>query len=339
MKPTKKYASSTDVARLAEVSQSAVSRTFGGGRVSPETRAKVLAAAAQLNYRPSALPQIMLTERSRLVAVVVGGMYNPFYAEVLEIFGRRLQETGHQILLFRADSSYTLDSAIPLLAGYRVDAVVSALAVLSDEAARELSTFNVPIVSFNTTVVSDHISAVCCDNAGGGAKIAELFLARGARRCAYVAGPADSPASNDRFAGFAGALAAAGATPPRRVAGDFTYEAGWRGAIELFGGADAPDAVFCANDLVAFGVIDAIRDRFGLDSPGDVLVAGFDDIPAAAWKGYDLTSVDQNAEAMVGASLAIIDADGGGRRGSLEVLPARVVERGTTAGLRQAHRG
>lgn len=327
----KKYASSTDVARLAQVSQSAVSRTFGGGRVSEETRAKVLAAAQALNYRPSALPQIMLTERSRLVAVVVGGMENPFYAQVLEIFGRRLQETGHQILLFHVDSGYTLDAAIPLLAGYRVDAIVSALAVLSAGAAEQLSTFNIPVVSFNTTVTSGPISAVCADNRGGAARIAELFLARGGERFAYVAGPPDSPASQERGEGYARTLAARGRPAPVVATGDFGYAAGYRAALELFRGPERPDAVFCANDLMAFGVLDALRAEFGLDSPGDVLLAGFDNVPEAAWRGYDLTSVDQNAVEMVEASIAIIDAGDESARGVLRVVPASIAERGTTA--------
>ena len=127
-----RYASSTDVARLAGVSQSAVSRTYKpGASVSAETRRKVLEAAEELGYRPSLIPRIMLNHRSYLVAVVIGGMENPFYARVLEEFTTRLQAIGHQVLLVHVDSNHSLDAAIPRLASYRVDAIVSALAVLS----------------------------------------------------------------------------------------------------------------------------------------------------------------------------------------------------------------
>ena len=140
MTSRKRYASSIDVARLAGVSQSAVSRTYREGTsVSEETRRKVLEAATALDYRPSMIPRIMLTHRSYLVAVVVGGLYNPFYATVLEIFSARLQEAGYQVLLIHTDSGHTLDDVIPRLSSYRVDAIVSALAVMSPAAAQDLA--------------------------------------------------------------------------------------------------------------------------------------------------------------------------------------------------------
>lgn len=333
MHSSKKYASSTDVARRASVSQSAVSRTFRGGRVSEATRQKVLAAAKELNYRPSALPRIMLTETSRLVAIVIGGMYNPFYARVLETFSRRLQETDHQVLLFHVDSGYTFDAAIPLLAGYRVDAIVSALSVLSPDAAEQLATFNVPIVVFNTAASEGRISSVCCDNVEAAARIADLFLERGATRFAFISGPPDSPANDERRSGYSDRLAQQGVQSVEVTGRDFTYEEGYRGALKLFADDHPPDAIFCANDLIGFGAIDAIRHEVGLRCPQDVLVAGFDDIPEAAWKSYDLTSFVQDAERMVEETIAIIDGHAHDKvRGAHRVIKARLVERGTTDG-------
>src|SRR5687767_2844679 len=151
MNANKRYASSTDVARLAGVSQSAVSRTYKpGGRVSPETRRKVLAAAEQLDYRPSLIPQIMLTHRSNLVAVVIGGLHNPFYSQLLENFTTKLQQTENQVLLVHADSGHAFDAIVPRLASYRVDAIVSGLSILSDSSAAELAKLRIPVISFNT---------------------------------------------------------------------------------------------------------------------------------------------------------------------------------------------
>src|SRR3954453_18378834 len=112
----KKYASSVDVGRLAGGAQSAVSLNYcGRPNVSEQTRARVLAAAVKLNYRPSLIPQIMLTHRSHLIAIVMGGFYNPFYTSVLEQFTVKLQETGHQVLLVHVDSGDALDAVIPKL--------------------------------------------------------------------------------------------------------------------------------------------------------------------------------------------------------------------------------
>src|SRR5579863_2693038 len=186
-----RYASSIDVARLAGVSQASVSRTYRpGASISAETRRKVLAAAEHLGYRPSLIPQIMLNHRSYLVALVIGGMYNPFYATVLEEFTLQLHASGHQVLLVHVDSGHSLDSVIPRLAGYRVDAIVSALAVLSPEAADALAKFKIPVVSFNTPVKNEWVSSISSDNERAGAEIVDHFISQGARSFGYVTGPA-----------------------------------------------------------------------------------------------------------------------------------------------------
>jgi DNA-binding LacI/PurR family transcriptional regulator len=329
-----RYASSTDVARLAGVSQSAVSRTYKpGGSVSAETRRRVLEAAEALGYRPSLIPQIMLNHRSHLVAIVVGGMYNPFYAMVLEQFATRLQSSGNQVLLVHVDSGYSLDEAIPKLASYRVDAVVSALAVLSVEAAAELARFRVPVVSFNTPVANEWVSSVSCDNRSAGVAIADLFIARGARSFGYITGPAGSPANEDRFAGYRARLAEHGFRDLRIAAADFHYEAGFEAAAAMLAQPTVVEAIFCANDLMAMGAIDAIRKAGRLSIPRDVMVAGFDGIPSAAWGAYDLTTFEQDAPAMVERALAIVGATVSAQHspGEIsEVIPARLVERGST---------
>ncbi|MDQ0473879.1 LacI family DNA-binding transcriptional regulator [Labrys wisconsinensis] len=330
----KKYASSTDVARLAGVSQSAVSRTYRpGASVSEETRRKVMAAAAELDYRPSLIPRIMLTHRSNLVAIVIGGMYNPFYSAVLEGFTVKLQESGHQVLLVHVDSGHSLDAVIPKLASYRVDAIVSALAILSPQSAEELARFKIPVISFNTPVKNEWVSSVCCDNAGSARILADLFLARGGRRFGYISGPPASPANLERFAGFREGLAAHGITDIATATADFRYEGGFRAALEMFARPERPDAVFCANDLVAIGAIDALRQQIGLRVPEDVLIAGFDDIPSASWAGYDLTTFVHDGPRMVDEALSILRAAETAHAPVGEVrvvVPARLVERGTT---------
>ncbi|MBN8933827.1 MAG: LacI family DNA-binding transcriptional regulator [Rhizobium pusense] len=307
----KKYASSTDVARLAGVSQSAVSRTYRpGGVVSEELRKKVLAAAAKLDYRPSMIPRIMLTERSNLIAVVVGGLYNPFNAKVLECFTIKLQDAGYQTLLVHVNSGYSLDEAIPRLASYRVDGVVSALAVLSEDSAAELERFKVPVVLFNATLTNRRVSSVSCDNRSAARKIADHFIVEGFRT---------------RLAerGFDLSL----------VAGDgFTYESGYDAAAGIFGAGPPPDAIFCADDLIAIGAIDAAR-AASLSVPGDVMIAGFDDIPSASWRGYQITTFEQDADRMVDEALMILQQFSGedsSVHGARKVVSPKLIERGTT---------
>jgi DNA-binding LacI/PurR family transcriptional regulator len=331
----RRYASSTDVARLAGVSQSAVSRTYTeGGSVSAATRAKVLAAAGELGYRPSLIPRIMLTHRSHLVAIVVGGLYNPFYSTVLEHFAIRLPEIGFQPLLVHVDSGDALDEALPRLASYRVDAVVSALAIRSARSAAKLAELAIPVIAFNTTFRNAWVSSVSADNERAGRTIAELLLRRGGQRFAFLAGVRSSVASEARLRGFRTALRAQGVSRLVMSRGDFRYEDGAAAVSTLYRDGAGPDAIFCANDLIAIGAIDALRYRFGLRTPEDVLIAGFDDIPSASWAAYSLTTFVQDSAAMVDEAIAMLVAATasaapiGGRR---MVLPSRLIERATTA--------
>jgi DNA-binding LacI/PurR family transcriptional regulator len=299
----RRYASSVDVARLAGVSQSAVSRTYREGTsVSEETRRKVHEAATALDYRPSMIPRIMLTHRSHLVGVVVGGLYNPFYASVLENFASRLQEAGYQILLMHTDSGHSIDGIIPQLSSYRVDAIFSALAVLSTKSADALA---------------DHL------------------LECGARRFGFIAGAANSSASQDRLEGFRDRLKEAGIGQVEVFEADFRYEGGRSAALAMFEGRRGPDAVFCANDLMAMGAMDALRSDLGMRVPEDVLVVGFDDIPPASWSAYDLTTVAQDASSLVKESIDLLRTmmvHHDGVRGRRAVIPAKIVIRGSTNG-------
>jgi DNA-binding LacI/PurR family transcriptional regulator len=330
----KKFASSTDVARLAGVSQSQVSRTFQeGGSVSQKTRAKVLAAAAELDYRPSVIPRIMLTDRSHLVAVAVGGLSNPHNSTALEQLTTRLQSEDWQVLLVHVESGYSMDGAISRLMSYRVDAVISALAVLSRKAADEFARSRVPVISFNTTHANDWVSSISSDNAHAGAAVADLFVRRGARTFGYVSGPADSPANVERWTGFRNRLVGAGHHPPAEMeGGGFSYDVGRRAVLEARSAGPLPEAIFGANDLVAFGVIDELR-RLGRSVPDDVLVAGFDNIPSASWESYDLTTMAQDVPTMVDRAmetLAAVTASPILEHRSHVVVPARLIERRST---------
>jgi DNA-binding LacI/PurR family transcriptional regulator len=337
----RRYASSVDVARLAGVSQSAVSRTYRKGTsVSDETRRKVHEAATALDYRPSMIPRIMLTHRSNLVGVVVGGLYNPFYANVLEIFASRLQEAGYQILLMHTDSGHSIDGIIPQLSSYRVDAIVSALAVLSTKSADALATLRVPVVLLNASVSNTWVSSVGSDSRAAGCAVADHLLERGARRFGFIAGPTNSSASEDRLEGFRGRLQEAGIGRVEVFEADFRYEGGRTAALAMFEGRRGPDAVFCANDLMAMGAMDALRTDLRMRVPEDVLVVGFDDIPPASWSAYDLTTVAQDASNLVKQSIDLLHtmmAHHDGVRGRSAVIPAKIVIRGSTDG-RLAHR-
>ena len=149
------------------------------------------------------------------------------------------------------------------------------------------------------------MSAVTSDNFAGGRKIAEFLLAAGHRKIGHIAGWEGASTQRDREAGFISALAEAGVALHARAVGDFTMEKASAATRTLFA-SDPPEALFVANDHMALAVMDTLRFELGLKVPQDVSVVGFDDVPAAGWPAYNLTTVRQPANRMVAKTVEIL---------------------------------
>ena len=310
-------ATSGDVARLAKVSQSAVSRTFStGGSVSPATRERVMAAASQLGYRPNALARAMISGRSRLIAVLVAYLDNQFYPLVLEQMSRAFQAKGYQVLLYMTEQGHQ-DVVVQKMLQYQVEGIVMASATLSSGLARECIKTGTPVVLFNRYVPSSPSSSVTSDNIEGARTLAHFLASGGHRKIAFIAGNEDSSTSRDREAGFCKGLAECGLPLFARAVGGYTFDGASAAARQIFAERDRPDALFVANDHMAFAVMDVLRGELRLKVPADISVAGYDDVPEAGWGGYSLTTVRQPGEAMVDATVAIM----------LEQVEKRVVDR------------
>jgi DNA-binding LacI/PurR family transcriptional regulator len=320
---------SGDVARLAKVSQSAVSRSFNtGASVSESTRNKVLKAAHKLGYRPNALARAMISGRSRLIAVLVAYLDNQFYPIVIEDLSRALQGKGYHVLLFITNTG-NQDQVVRQMLGYQVEGIVMASATLSSTLARECAQTGIPVVLFNRYVPSSPASSVTSDNIEGGRQVAHFLVDGGHKRIAFIAGSEDSSTNRDREAGFYKGLAEAGVTAWARAIGNYTFEGAAVAARELCSGKVKPDAIFVANDHMAFAVMDVIRNQLKLRVPADISVVGYDDVPEASWGGYCLTTVRQPSSAMIDATVSILMEQIGretvNRRAA--VLPAEMIIR------------
>lgn len=322
---------SGDVARLANVSQSAVSRTFTpGASVSPATKEKVLKAAQELGYRPNALARAMISGKSRLIAVMVAYLDNQFYPIVLEKLSRMLQDRGYQVLLFMTDPGKQ-DQVVQRILQYQVQGIVMASATLSSTLARECAQTGIPVLLFNRYVASSPASSVTSDNIEGGRLLAHFLVEGGHERIAYIAGAEDSSTNRDREAGFYKGLGELGETVWGRAVGGYTFEGAAEAARELFSRPDRPDAVFVANDHMAFSVLDVLRGELNLKVPEDVSVVGYDDVPEAGWNAYDLTTVSQSSQAMIDATVTILleQIEKNVVKKRAMVIPAEIVVRGT----------
>ncbi len=297
-------ASQIDVARLAGVSQAAVSRAFTpGASVSEETRQRVLDAASRLNYRPNAIARSLIRKSTRIIGVVVMRLSKPFYARIIREFTRGLQAYGYWTLLFDIADDDEVNKTLPMALQYQVDGVVITSATLSSRLADEFTRNGTPVVLFNRYAATGDTHVVRCDNYAGGRMVADAFLDAGHQKIAYIAGEEGSSTNQDRERGLIDRLNERGEKLWKRATGDYSYEAGYSAAQLLLRGSERPDAFFCADDMTAIGAMDAARYELGLRIPEDLSLIGFDDIPMASWSAYSLTTIRQPFKEMVEATI------------------------------------
>ena len=299
---------SLDVARRAGVSQSAVSRVFTpGASASPKTAEKVRKAAEELGYRPNVLARAMVSGRSRIIGLIVAYLDNQFYPDVLERLSNALQERGYHVLVFMASQTAgNIDRVVEEILDYQVDGIIAASVALSSDLSERCREAGVPMVLFNRAQDDPQMSAVTSDNIAGGRKVAELLAAAGHRKIGYIAGWEGASTQRDREAGFIRGLRAAGLELCAREVGNFRMDEAQEAARRMCARGDRPEAVFVANDHMAMAALDTLRFELGLRVPDDISVVGYDDVPAAAWPAYDLTTVRQPANRMVARTVELL---------------------------------
>lgn len=327
-------ATSLDVAELAGVSRSAVSRVFTpGASVSKKTADKVRAAAEELGYRPNVLARGLLTGRSRMIGLVVAYLDNHFYPTVLERLSNALQEQGYHVLVFMASKqNENLDAVATEILDYQVDALILASVEISSDIARRCRATGVPVILFNRRQGAPGELAVVSDNFEGGRLAARHLFEAGCRRIAHIAGNEDASTQRDREAGFLQGLGEVGLTLASREVGGFVPERASEAARTMFAGSNTPDGIFVANDYMAFSVLDTLRCELGLSVPEDVAVVGFDDVPSASWRSFDLTTVRQDSADMVARTVdLVLDATSGVTAEPVGLVPVELVVRSTTA--------
>ncbi|GAC1640523.1 MAG: LacI family DNA-binding transcriptional regulator [Chloroflexota bacterium] len=300
-------ATSLDVARLAGVNQSTVSRALArDGKVSTDTRARVQAAARQLGYTPNAIARSLITQKTNIIGIVTADVTIPFQPYILEKFLQKLQARGRQVLVFTAAPDQQADELLPTAFQYQVDALVVTSVTLSSQTLLHHSRGGTRVVLFNRYMEGGTISSVTGDNRAAGRVVADFFKDSGHERLAYIAGQLNSSTNRDREQGFVTRLWERGsAKPQQESAGEYTYEAGRAAALRLLDSTNPPDAIFCASDILAIGAIDAAT-AIGLRVPANVSIVGVDDIPMARWDAYSLTTIRLPVDDMVDATIDLL---------------------------------
>lgn len=323
-----------DLARDLGMSVSTVSRAFHPEAViASDTRETVLRRASEIGYSPNPFARSLITKKTRIVGLVVADITNPFYPEVLTRLTADLRAIDMNVMLVAADHAGALDDAVRLLLNYRPDLMVILAATLSSEAATECRNTGTPVIFFNRLSADGQSFGIACDNEAGGSRIADFLIDRNHRRLAYVAALPDASTNLERGRGFTRRAVERGLPEPVWIpAGSFSYDAGYAAARQLGAHAPLPDGIFCANDILAIGFVDGLRNG-GLRVPEDISVVGFDDIDMARWPSHALTTIQQPVTAMLAATVALakkLALHGGEEPFVQRFTPGDLVERSTT---------
>lgn len=307
MRKLHKPATAIDVARLAGVSQSAVSRAFTpGASISEETRKKVVQAAKALNYRVNIVARSLITQKSGVIGVTMGRL-DQFNPHLLEALTKALRQAGYGAMLFITDPEHDADLVLDDALQRRVDGFVLAATRLSSSFAMECRNAGIPVIFLNRTTDDKGIFSVTGDDVGGGAEIARFLLAAGHKRFAYMAGITNSSTSRDREKGFMRELRKHGIRNVLKVAGNYSFDGATRAAREMLDRRNRPDAIFCASDYMALAALEVTKHEFSLRVPDDVSIVGFGDVVAASWPSYNLTTFSLPVAPMVGAVIKILE--------------------------------
>ena len=321
-----------DVARVAGVSRSTVSRSFtAGAPVSAEKREHILAVAESLGYRPNALAAGLNSRSANLVAVVTGSLANHYDTVVTGQLVERLNRIGKWAVLVAGASGDSGSREILEVLAYPLDAMVVRAGSVDAETASRCLKLNVPLVVSGRVLDMEGVDSLGCDNVAGARIAVEELVRTGRRRIGYVGGNPALVSERERCDGFRSALAEAGLEPAAMAWSDFTFAGGFASASRMLSGARRPDALFCCNDAMAIGALNAARDRLGLRVPEELAIIGFDDIDMASWACFDLTTVRNPIDRTVDEIMRLVVsrlAEPGRRAESVSLTPT-LVRRGT----------
>jgi LacI family transcriptional regulator len=286
-----------DVATLAGVHPATASRALNPETrllVSEETASRVLAAAAELGYRPNAVARSLRTRRSHTVGVLIPDLNNPLFPPIVRGLEDRLDAYGYVALIGNTDGDDARERKVfEQMRARHVDGYVLATAHLRNPQLAEAVQAGMPVVLVNRIAEDYSLPAVTVDNERGVKMAISHLLSLGHRKIACVAGPQDVSTGLARYRAFQAAMAGAGLeVPPGRVAfaRAFSIEEGRRCTAEILAAGDGFTAVAAGNDMLAVGCYNAL-DRAGLGCPSDVSVVGFNDMPFIDMLRPPLTTV------------------------------------------------
>lgn len=330
-----------EIAERAGVSVSTVSRALTGSDVvNSGTRSRVEAAAEELGYTINQVARSLRTQKTWLVLALVPDIGNPFYSYVLSGIEEEAHRLGYSVLIGNvAGSEARARRYGERMSSGAADGVILMTGKLPEPAWLDRpGAAGLPLIALCERIDEVDIPFVGVDDQAAGAEMTRELFRLGHRRIAHVTGPLSSTAARDRFAGYLQALEAGGMPfDPSLVAhGDFTIDGGYLCATRLCKVSHPPSAIFCANDEMAIGAINALRDR-NLRVPEQISVAGCDGLELGGKYFPPITTMEQPRSALGAAAMTILhDMTLGKAPPAKTIMPTTLVRRLSTDGHRAA---
>lgn len=284
------------IAELAGVHPATVSRALDpekSSMISDETRAKVMEKAAELDYQPNIPARTLRHGRSATMGVVVADLENPYTGRMVRGIENALEGRGIMALIAETqDDVDRMGRVLSHLISRSVDAIITTAARRGTERVLKKAYYQVPVVLADRSLPGAGFPTVAPDDVFGGRLAAEHLLSLGHTRLAQMAGPADISSFERRSAGFKAAVDAAGAEliDPGETAREPSIAEGRRLTQHLIERGNVPTAMFAQNDLMALGMLDALKE-LGFACPEEVSIVGYDDLPLTAYTNPSLTTV------------------------------------------------
>jgi DNA-binding LacI/PurR family transcriptional regulator len=286
-----------DIAKKAGVSHTTVSRALNGHTsISSGKIAEIKRLSDEMGYLPSAAARGLKTNHSRALGVIVNRIDDPYFGEILQGIEGTLQDTGYSLFVASSHNNSGREENIVRALGERqVEGVIISSVAFSASHADQLQRFGMPIVVINNQSNEDYRFSIAHDDRDGSSQVVQHLIDLGHRRIAYIGYSMAGRTNLDRLNGFHQTLHAAGLPAEAGIyicQDGSEFEDGANAALELLRLLHRPTAIFCFNDLMAIGALRAIK-QAGLTAPGDISVAGFDNIPFSEFTHPALTTFDQ----------------------------------------------
>ncbi|RAJ69820.1 LacI family transcriptional regulator [Streptomyces sp. Amel2xB2] len=319
-----------DVASRAGVSVATVSRVLNDSpAVRPGTRSRVIAAVADLGYRPNAVARSLRTHHTHTLGLVISDVLNPFFTELARAVEDAARARGYSVVIGNADERAALqDHHVRTLLERRIDGLLVSPTDGGNEVIRDAAAAGTPMVFVDRWIRGLDVPVVHADGRAAVHDLVAHLYALGHRRLAIIGGPSETTTGDERVGAFRAALEAYGLPLPQEYTGqgDFQTESGRRATAAFLGLPQPPEVIFAADNLMALGAMDELRRR-GLRIPDDIALAAFDDIPWFLHTDPPVTAIAQpTGELGHRAVAALIDLVEG-RSAASVTLTARLVTR------------